>query len=44
MAETVILIIVLLVIAGIGVLSRMMKVVQQYEKGVLYRWAACSPR
>jgi regulator of protease activity HflC (stomatin/prohibitin superfamily) len=41
--EAVILIIVLLVIVGIGVLSRSMKVIQQYEKGVLYRWGRVQP-
>ena len=36
--EALILIIVLLVIAGVTALGRSMKVVQQYEKGVLYRF------
>jgi regulator of protease activity HflC (stomatin/prohibitin superfamily) len=40
----VILIIVLLVIAGISALGRSMKVVQQYEKGVLYRWGRVQPQ
>jgi regulator of protease activity HflC (stomatin/prohibitin superfamily) len=40
----VVLIIVLLVIAGIIALGRSMKVVQQYEKGVLYRWGRVRPR
>jgi regulator of protease activity HflC (stomatin/prohibitin superfamily) len=38
-----VLIIVLLVIAGITALGRSMKVVQQYEKGVLYRWGRVQP-
>jgi regulator of protease activity HflC (stomatin/prohibitin superfamily) len=42
--EAVVLIIVLLVIAGITALGRSMKVVQQYEKGVLYRWGRVQPR
>jgi len=42
--EAVILIIVLLVIAGITALGRSMKVVQQYEKGVLYRWGRVQPQ
>ena len=41
--EAVVLIIVLLVIAGITALGRSMKVVQQYEKGVLYRWGRVQP-
>jgi regulator of protease activity HflC (stomatin/prohibitin superfamily) len=36
--EAVVLIIVLLIIAGVTALGRSMKVVQQYEKGVLYRF------
>ena len=36
--EALILVIVLLVIAGVIALGRSMKVVQQYEKGVLYRF------
>ena len=36
--EAVVLVIVLLIIAGITALGRSMKVVQQYEKGVLYRF------
>ena len=36
--EALILIIVLLVIAGVIALGRSMKVIQQYEKGVLYRF------
>jgi regulator of protease activity HflC (stomatin/prohibitin superfamily) len=39
-----ILVIVLLVIAGITALGRSMKVVQQYEKGVLYRFGRVQPR
>jgi regulator of protease activity HflC (stomatin/prohibitin superfamily) len=39
-----ILVIVLVVIAGISALARSMKVVQQYEKGVLYRWGRVQPR
>ena len=42
--EAVVLIIVLLVIAGITALGRSMKVVQQYEKGVLYRWGRVQPQ
>ena len=42
--EAVVLIIVLLVIAGITALGRSMKVVQQYEKGVLYRWGRVQPK
>jgi regulator of protease activity HflC (stomatin/prohibitin superfamily) len=41
--EALILIIVLLVIAGITALGRSMKVVQQYEKGVLYRFGRVQP-
>lgn len=40
----VVLIIVLLVIAGITAISRSMKVVQQYEKGVLYRFGRVQPQ
>ena len=36
--EALVLIIVLLIIAGVSALGRSMKVVQQYEKGVLYRF------
>ena len=36
--EALIVVIVLLVIAGVIALGRSMKVVQQYEKGVLYRF------
>jgi regulator of protease activity HflC (stomatin/prohibitin superfamily) len=39
-----ILIIVLLVIAGVTALGRSMKVVQQYEKGVLYRFGRVQPQ
>src|SRR6201994_4525632 len=42
--EALILIIVLLVIAGISALGRSMKVVQQYEKGVLYRFGRVQPQ
>ena len=42
--EAVVLIIVLLVIAGITALGRSMKVVQHYEKGVLYRWGRVQPK
>ena len=38
-----VLVIVLLVIAGITALGRSMKVVQQYEKGVLYRFGRVQP-
>jgi regulator of protease activity HflC (stomatin/prohibitin superfamily) len=40
----VILVIVLLVIAGIAAAGRSMKVVQQYEKGVLYRFGRVQPQ
>ncbi len=40
----VIVIIVLLVIAGITAVSRSLKVVQQYEKGVLYRFGRVQPQ
>jgi regulator of protease activity HflC (stomatin/prohibitin superfamily) len=39
-----ILIIVLLVIAGVTAVGRSMKVVQQYEKGVLYRFGRVQPQ
>jgi regulator of protease activity HflC (stomatin/prohibitin superfamily) len=42
--EALILIIVLLVIAGVTALGRSMKVVQQYEKGVLYRFGRVQPQ
>jgi regulator of protease activity HflC (stomatin/prohibitin superfamily) len=42
--EALILIIVLLVIAGITAVGRSMKVVQQYEKGVLYRFGRVQPQ
>jgi regulator of protease activity HflC (stomatin/prohibitin superfamily) len=42
--EALVLIIVLLVIAGITALGRSMKVVQQYEKGVLYRFGRVQPQ
>jgi regulator of protease activity HflC (stomatin/prohibitin superfamily) len=42
--EAVILIIVLLVIAGVIAVSRSVKVVQQYEKGVLYRFGRVQPQ
>jgi regulator of protease activity HflC (stomatin/prohibitin superfamily) len=42
--EALILVIVLLVIAGITALGRSMKVVQQYEKGVLYRFGRVQPQ
>src|SRR3984957_12275089 len=41
--EALILVIVLLIIAGITALGRSMKVVQQYEKGVLYRFGRVQP-
>jgi regulator of protease activity HflC (stomatin/prohibitin superfamily) len=41
--EALILIIVLLVIAGVIALGRSMKVIQQYEKGVLYRFGQVRP-
>jgi regulator of protease activity HflC (stomatin/prohibitin superfamily) len=42
--EALVLVIVLLVIAGITALGRSMKVIQQYEKGVLYRWGRVHPQ
>jgi regulator of protease activity HflC (stomatin/prohibitin superfamily) len=42
--EALILIIVLLAIAGVTALGRSMKVVQQYEKGVLYRFGRVQPQ
>jgi regulator of protease activity HflC (stomatin/prohibitin superfamily) len=42
--EALILVIVLLVIAGIAAVSRSIKVVQQYEKGVLYRFGRVQPQ
>jgi regulator of protease activity HflC (stomatin/prohibitin superfamily) len=42
--EALILVIVLLAIAGVIVLGRSIKVVQQYEKGVLYRFGRVQPR
>ena len=42
--EALILIIVLLVIAGVTAVGRSMKVVQQYEKGVLYRFGRVQPQ
>src|SRR5580692_7489776 len=42
--EALILIIVLLIIAGITAVGRSMKVVQQYEKGVLYRFGRVQPQ
>jgi regulator of protease activity HflC (stomatin/prohibitin superfamily) len=42
--EALILVIVLLIIAGITTLGRSMKVVQQYEKGVLYRFGRVQPQ
>jgi regulator of protease activity HflC (stomatin/prohibitin superfamily) len=41
--EALILVIVLLVIAGVVAVGRSMKVVQQYEKGVLYRFGRVQP-
>ena len=41
--EALILVIVLLVIAGITAIGRSIKVVQQYEKGVLYRFGRVQP-
>jgi regulator of protease activity HflC (stomatin/prohibitin superfamily) len=41
--EALILVIVLLAIAGVTALGRSMKVVQQYEKGVLYRFGRVQP-
>jgi regulator of protease activity HflC (stomatin/prohibitin superfamily) len=42
--EALILVIVLLVIAGITAIGRSIKVVQQYEKGVLYRFGRVQPQ
>ena len=42
--EALILVIVLLVIAGVIAASRSIKVVQQYEKGVLYRFGRVQPQ
>jgi regulator of protease activity HflC (stomatin/prohibitin superfamily) len=42
--EALVLVLVLLVIAGITALGRSMKVVQQYEKGVLYRFGRVQPQ
>ena len=42
--EALILVIVLLVIAGITAVGRSIKVVQQYEKGVLYRFGRVQPQ
>src|SRR6201997_4979738 len=42
--EALIVVIVLLVIAGVIALGRSMKVVQQYEKGVLYRFGRVQPQ
>ena len=42
--EALVLVIVLLVIAGVTALGRSMKVVQQYEKGVLYRFGRVQPQ
>jgi regulator of protease activity HflC (stomatin/prohibitin superfamily) len=42
--EALVLVIVLLVIAGITALGRSIKVVQQYEKGVLYRFGRVQPQ
>jgi regulator of protease activity HflC (stomatin/prohibitin superfamily) len=42
--EALIVVIVLVVIAGIIALGRSMKVVQQYEKGVVYRWGRVQPQ
>jgi regulator of protease activity HflC (stomatin/prohibitin superfamily) len=42
--EALIIVIVLLVIAGITAVGRSMKVVQQYEKGVLYRFGRVQPQ
>jgi regulator of protease activity HflC (stomatin/prohibitin superfamily) len=39
-----ILLIVLLVVAGVALLGRSIKVVQQYEKGVLYRFGRVQPQ
>src|ERR1700733_9214672 len=41
--EALIVVIVLLVIAGVIALGRSMKVIQQYEKGVLYRFGQVRP-
>jgi regulator of protease activity HflC (stomatin/prohibitin superfamily) len=42
--EALIIVIVLLVIAGLTAVGRSMKVVQQYEKGVLYRFGRVQPQ
>src|SRR6201987_4175465 len=42
--EALVLIIVLLIIAGVTALGRSMKVEQQYEKGVLYRFGRVQPQ
>ena len=42
--EALVFIIVLLIIAGITALGRSIKVVQQYEKGVLYRFGRVQPQ
>ncbi len=42
--EALVLIIVLLIIAGVTAIGRSMKVVQQYEKGVLYRFGRVQPQ
>ncbi|HEX9042157.1 MAG TPA: slipin family protein [Trebonia sp.] len=42
--EALVLIVVLLIIAGVTALGRSMKVVQQYEKGVLYRFGRVQPQ
>jgi regulator of protease activity HflC (stomatin/prohibitin superfamily) len=42
--EALVVVIVLLVIAGVIALGRSMKVVQQYEKGVLYRFGRVQPQ
>jgi regulator of protease activity HflC (stomatin/prohibitin superfamily) len=42
--EALVLVIVLLIIAGIITLGRSLKVVQQYEKGVLYRFGRVQPQ
>jgi regulator of protease activity HflC (stomatin/prohibitin superfamily) len=42
--EALVFILVLLIIAGITALGRSMKVVQQYEKGVLYRFGRVQPQ
>jgi regulator of protease activity HflC (stomatin/prohibitin superfamily) len=41
--EALVLVIVLLVIAGVTSLARSMKVIQQYERGVLYRFGRVQP-